>query len=111
VEDRIAQLLAEYDEVKRVVADHTALLERRLQGHRFASAINESIAWIANQTEAASSTDIGADRQACELLLNKFKDFQQDIDTARGKRLDELAETGGQYVTEGHEQVCCCSGE
>lgn len=39
-------------------------------------AVSEALGWIANQTETASSADIGNDQEQCEALLETFNVFK-----------------------------------
>eukprot|EP00038_Savillea_parva_P028049 m.62925 g.62925 ORF g.62925 m.62925 type:complete len:2331 (+) comp8122_c0_seq1:123-7115(+) len=102
IEEQIAKLRAEHAALMEAVVTQSAALTARMQWHRFNASVNESLVWIADHTDTASSQDIGMDRQACEGLLKQFADFRHDVGTAQSTRLDELVNTGNAHVAAGH---------
>eukprot|EP00041_Stephanoeca_diplocostata_P037756 m.1443194 g.1443194 ORF g.1443194 m.1443194 type:complete len:2355 (-) comp25099_c0_seq2:312-7376(-) len=105
LEEACARLTTAFAELEALVETHRAALTERLQWHTYNKAVSEALGWIANQTETASSTDIGTDQEQCEALLETFNVFKVAVAGAQAKRFDDFVELGNAHITAGHKHA------
>ena len=96
----ITVLQTSFADLQDTMERHALGLEDNLRWHQYSNKVVDAREWIISQEERAGATDIGKDSEECDLLLEQFGTFKQQIDGFMAKRHDELVD-GGLALAEG----------